>query len=132
MSGEADCARFPWNRRLAFLFQSNYITKQKNGSYTINDKSIATPKEVKSLAVLNYHEKSGKLALKALSTLPRTERNISGMTLGISRETYNKMCDEITEFRTKLLKMAEEDQQADTVYQLNFQFFPVSRKVNEG
>ncbi len=119
-------------KSIELLEKLKYISKQKDGSYKINDKSIATPNEVKSLAVLNYHEKSGNLALKALNSLPKTERNISGMTLGISKDTYNKMCDEITEFRTKLLQIAEEDEKADTVYQINFQFFPVSKKVNEG
>jgi uncharacterized protein (TIGR02147 family) len=108
------------------------IKKGKDGTYMVSEKSIATPPEIKTLAVLNFHRQSGELALKALSDLPREQRNMTGTTLGISKETYNRICDEITAFRTKLLEIAEADKKADTVYQLNFQFFPVSTKKSEG
>jgi len=54
-------------------------------------------------------------------------RNMSGATLGISKEGYKRVCEEINVFRTRLLQIAKDDQNADAVYQLNFQLFPISR-----
>jgi uncharacterized protein (TIGR02147 family) len=113
------------------LAKLGFIRKQKNGSYEIADKSIATPAEVMSLAVQNFHKEAVELALKALSDLPRDKRNITGVTLGISRNAYMTICEEIQAFRTRLLQIAEADRNADEVYQCNFQFFPVSKSAPE-
>jgi len=113
------------------LERQGFIKKQRNGSYKVVNKSIATEPEVVSLAVLNFHKQAGELALKALEELPRDERNISGVTLGISKDAYNRICEEIEAFRSRMLQIAEADDNADTVYQLNFQLFPVSSTNNQ-
>ena len=81
--------------------------------------------------ITNFHNDTGKLALQALAVLPVDKRNFSGMTLGISRETYNEICEEIYNLRMKILNKAEADKNADMVYQLNFQFFPVTKATIE-
>ncbi|MGA2507029.1 MAG: TIGR02147 family protein [Chitinispirillaceae bacterium] len=113
-------------KSVELLAKLGFIRKLSKGSYEIADKSIATPAEVMSLAVQNFHEEAGGLALKALSELPKDNRNITGVTLGISSEAYKTICEEIQTFRSRLLQIAEADRNADAVYQLNFQFFPVS------
>ncbi len=118
-------------KSVALLEKLGLIKKQTDGIYKVTDKSITTPKEVKNLAVHNFHKETGALALSAISELPIQKRNITGMTLGISKQTFEKMCDQINAFRAKLLQQAEQDQNADTVYQLNFQFFPVSNTYIE-
>lgn len=114
-------------KSVALLESLEFIRRREDGTLAIADKSIATTPEVRSLAVQNFHKEAGELGLKALSGLTNDKRNISGVTLGISRETYEKICEELQVFRSRLLQMAEADQNADTVYQLNFQFFPVSK-----
>jgi uncharacterized protein (TIGR02147 family) len=114
-------------RSVLLLERLGFIRKQKDGSYKVLDKSIATSPEVMSLAAVNFHRQSGRLALKALDELPKEKRNITGLTLGISKETYQEICEDIRSFRSKLLQKAEQDEKADAAYQLNFQFFPVSR-----
>jgi uncharacterized protein (TIGR02147 family) len=118
-------------KSVALLERLGFIKKQKDGSYTLTDATITTPAEVMSVAVQNFHKQAGGLALKALSGLPGGRRNITGVTLGISKETYAIMCEEIHAFRTRLLQIAESDQNADEVYQLNFQFFPASKSTPE-
>lgn len=118
-------------KSVELLAKLGFIRKQKNGSCEIADKSIATPAEVMSLAVQNFHRQAGELALKALGDLPGDKRNITGVTLGISRDAYKTICEEIQAFRTRLLQIAEADRNADEVYQCNFQFFPVSKSAPE-
>jgi uncharacterized protein (TIGR02147 family) len=101
--------------------------KRKGNSFIAVDKTITSPPEVQSLAVQNFHQQAAELALKAISELPRDARNVSGATLGISKVGYKRICEEINVFRTRLLQIAEDDHNADAVYQLNFQLFPVSR-----
>lgn len=113
------------------LEKLGFIKKQKNGSYQVCNKSIATEPEVVSLAVLNFHKQAAELGAKAIEELPREQRNITGCMLGISKQTYDRICEEIRIFRSRMLQLAEADQAADTVYQLNFQLFPVSVPPNQ-
>lgn len=110
-------------KSVELLEKLGLIKKQKEGGFVISDRSKTTEKEVASLAVLNYHLESAKLALEAIRHFPKEKRNITGMTLGISEKVYDEICEDIAEFRKKI---AEKDKEANTVYQLNFQFFPVT------
>jgi uncharacterized protein (TIGR02147 family) len=116
---------------VALLEKLGFIRRQPDRSYVLTDATIATPPEIASLALQNFHRQSGELALRALGGLPLDKRNISGVTLGISEETYSLICEEIQAFRTRLLQIAEADRNADSVYQINFQFFPVSGSTSE-
>jgi uncharacterized protein (TIGR02147 family) len=111
---------------IELLEKLGFIQKQKNGVFQVRDKSITTEPEVVSLAVLNFHRQASELGAKALEDLPRGQRNITGCMLGISKKTYDSICEEIRIFRSRLVQLAEADTAADTVYQLNFQLFPVS------
>ncbi|MFH1761842.1 MAG: TIGR02147 family protein [bacterium] len=102
------------------------IEKQENGVYRVLDKSLDTGKEVLSNAVARFHLDMMQIASSALNKLDIKKRNISGMTLGISEKTYNMICNEIRMFQFKLAKLAEFDEEADRVYQLNFHLFPLS------
>ncbi len=68
-----------------------------------------------------------KVLLNARGRLPKTERNISWVGFSVSRETYERMQEEIQAFRSRMLKMAEQDQNPDRAYHLNLQLFPVSK-----
>jgi uncharacterized protein (TIGR02147 family) len=114
-------------KRSVELLERLGFVKRKGKTFIVIDKSITSPPEVQGLAVQNFHLQAGELAVKAIRELPRDMRNMSGATLGISKEGYKRVCEEINVFRTRLLQIAEDDQNADAVYQLNFQLFPISR-----
>ena len=109
------------------LLRLGLVRRTELGVVELVDKTIATPREVSSLAVQNYHRQAGELAMKALNDLPSDKRNFASMTLGISSRGYKMVVDEMLQLRRRLLKMAEADEGADRVYQLNLQLFPVSR-----
>jgi uncharacterized protein (TIGR02147 family) len=92
---------------------------------------ISTGPEVNSLAVANFHQTMGRLALDALEHIPKTERNMTASTVYISQNTYETIKQKIEELRQEILVLADADKNADRVYQANFQVFPVSRKEME-
>ena len=61
-----------------------------------------------------------------MESLPQDKRNVSGLTLGISEQTYNRLSEEIQQFRQKIIQIVEQDQNADRTYQLVFHLFPVT------
>lgn len=108
------------------LLKLGIICKQSNGAYTITDKSITTGQEIVGLAIANFHIACTDLAKKAIHDLPRDQRNATGLTLGISRKAYERICEETLEFQKKIMAIADSDENADQVYQYNFHLFPIS------
>jgi uncharacterized protein (TIGR02147 family) len=110
------------------LIRLGLVKKVKN-TCSITDKSISTPPEIESVAVLDFHRQTLELALKSLMELPKNKRNFSSVTLGLSPSGYRKMCDEIVASRFRQIEIAEKDKGSGEVYQLNYQLFPVSKIV---
>ena len=71
-----------------------------------------------------------KLATPAID-LPVEERHFSGITMGLSRESYNKIENLLDEFRRKIVAIAAEDKNIEQVYRLNLQLFPLTKNMKE-
>jgi uncharacterized protein (TIGR02147 family) len=108
------------------LEQLGLICKSKNGNYSLSNKGLTTGKDITDIAFQNFHRACIDLAKRALTAFPLAARNFTGLTLGISKNGYARICDEIHEFQDKIMEIAESDEPADRVYQLNFHFFPTS------
>jgi uncharacterized protein (TIGR02147 family) len=113
-------------KAVALLEKLGMIKKDDRGAWEVVDKTISAGNEIVQLGLLNFQKQTAELALQAIQEMSRDKRNVSGLTMGISRKTYEMMCKEITMFQSKLQALAEDDREADNVYQLNFQFFPIS------
>lgn len=119
-------------RALKLLLKLNLI-KKDGGSLERTDPIIATAPEVKSLAVVNYHQSMMTLAAQSLSSVPGEERDITSATVGFRREDLPRIKKKIEEFRKTLLAEAEASgQKPDRIYQLNVQLFPVTQKIEGG
>jgi uncharacterized protein (TIGR02147 family) len=116
-------------KAVELLEKLELIKKGRGGRYQVTSKTITAGPEIVRLGMLNFQEQTTGLALKALRELPKEKRHISGLTLGICQKTYEAMCSEIEQLQEKLLAMAEQDEAADRVFQMNFHFFPVSKGI---
>jgi uncharacterized protein (TIGR02147 family) len=119
-------------KSVRLLERLRLIEKGKGGYYKVCEKLITTGRDVQGLAIQHLHAENMKLAENAMKGLPKDKRNVSGLTLGISKETYGKICDVIYEAQDRILSMAEKDDKADGVYQCNFQLFPVTKNNLNG
>lgn len=114
-------------RSVALLERLGFITRGDNGVYKVTDKALKTGENVREHAMDKLFRSFMGLAEEALDKTPRTRRNISGLTLGISRGTYDDMVKRIQAFRAELADLANRDRNADRVYQLTLQLFPLSK-----
>jgi uncharacterized protein (TIGR02147 family) len=76
------------------------------------------------------HRQMAELATPALE-LPKDERNFSGVTMGVSKETYDHIVNLLDEFRSKIIAIAAEDKNIEQVYRLNLQLFPLTKNIKE-
>jgi uncharacterized protein (TIGR02147 family) len=103
------------------------IARGAEGRHALTSAVISTGDEVASLNVINYHKQVSRLAENAHDLSPKEERDISALTLGIGEEDFHRIKARIQAFRKEIMEMAQAASEADRVYQLNFQFFPVGK-----
>ena len=114
---------------LSFLVKANLLQKDKDGNYVQTEKSVTTgPMKATPVAVRSLHRQMGEFALDAIEGVSQDERHFSGLTLGITRQAYEKIVQEIAECRKRIIAIAREDDATEEVYRLNMQFFPMTNK----
>lgn len=104
------------------------IKKESDGIYRQKSGIVTTGDEIRSFHVANFILESLKRAERALDTVPSSERDMSVLTLKLSKKKMKEIKTEIQMFRKKLLRMAETDTDQEQVYQCNINFFPATKK----
>ncbi len=115
---------------LDFLVRSKLLKKDREGNYRQTDKSISMgPVDAVPVAARDMQRQMGEFAVKALD-LPLSERDMSGLTLGLTRRAYERIRKELADCRRRIVAIAAEDDETEQVYRLNLQLFPMSEKLN--
>jgi uncharacterized protein (TIGR02147 family) len=113
---------------VALLEKLGLIHAGADGRYRQTDRFLATDPEVQSLAIREFHRRMLGLAEAAMDGLPLDRREISSLTLKISEPAFQDMRRMIRDFKDQLLERARRDTEAERVYQVNFQLFPLSKR----
>lgn len=115
-----------------YLESLGLLVKNRDGSYSQSDKSVSTGEmSFVPLTIQQMHLQMGNFALDAIKNLPLSERNVSGITMGLTQRAYKKIVEELAEFRKKVVAIATEDDGMDRVYRLNLQLFPLTKNIQE-
>ena len=115
---------------LDFLMKANLLKKDKSGNYSQTDKSLSMgPVDAVPVAARDMQRQMGEFAVQALD-LPLSERDMSGLTMGLTRRAYDRIRKEIADFRRRIVAIASEDDETEQVYRLNLQLFPLSERID--
>jgi len=113
---------------LDFLMRAGLLKKDKNGNYVQTEKSISMGSvDAVPVAAREMQRQMGEFAVKAMD-LPLSERDMSGVTMGITRRAYEQIKKEIADFRRRIVAIASADDDTEQVYRLNMQLFPLSER----
>lgn len=88
---------------------------------------VSTGPRLTSVVVHNYHKQMLDLAKDLLDELPAEQRDVSAITVGVSRIQYGLIREKIREFRQEILRLTAGTAATEQVMQLCMQFFPLSR-----
>ena len=118
-------------KAIKVLQNLGFIHKDHNGNYhlsqrTVTSGPISIDSSIRSLNVIGLQRIMVDLGKKAYDQFTHEKINMSSLTLGVSESTYRDIKREIEVLREKFLLMAKNDSNADRVYQLNYQFFPLT------
>ena len=116
---------------LDFLVKAKLLKKDRNGNYVQTDKAIAMgDMDVVPVAARDLQRQMGELAVQSLN-LPLSERVMSGYTLGLTDRAYERIKKEMKDFYRRVVAIATEEDEADRVYRLNLQLFPMSERLGK-
>jgi uncharacterized protein (TIGR02147 family) len=118
-------------KALNALERLGFIARDSSGVFHVADAVLTTgtlkpEASIASLNVLNFQKEMNALSHESLDRFGAGSINLSTLTLGISASTVEAVKEELAAVRNKIAALAEKDNMADRVYQLNMQFFPMS------
>ena len=116
---------------LDFLVKAKLLKKDRNGNYVQTDKAIVMGDvDVVPVVARDLQRQMGEFAIQSLP-LPLSERVMSGYTLGLTDRAYERIKKEMKDFYRRVVAIATEEDEADRVYRLNLQLFPMSERLGK-
>lgn len=103
------------------------LIESKGHLYVQKDPTLTTQEELRSQSVRNFQDATMQLGREALLRHPPMRRHISTLTLGVDEAGFQKIVERIRSFREELVTIAQQHENVDRVFQVNLQFFPLSR-----
>jgi uncharacterized protein (TIGR02147 family) len=117
---------------IALLLKLGLLEKNSNGKYSQTSKHLTTGENINSMAIRKHHENMATLAVAALENIPKAERDISGLTMGLSKTAFEAVKAEIADFRRRVKEIAEQgENEEESVYRINLQLFPLSKATKK-
>ncbi len=118
-------------KAVVLLVKLGFIKRKSGGTYKQTSQAIAVDDTITSMAVRSFTENMLDHAKSALHTFDKSERHISGLTMGVSKETYDVLSAEIDAFKDRIKAIVNRDEHSSRVYQLNISLFPTSVDVRD-
>lgn len=111
---------------IALLSRLGLIEEGDDGVYRVTHTLITTGDKWRSAAIRTYQEETIRLAGEALGRHPKGIRDISTVTVAVSRKDFAAIRELAREFRRSVLQLKTDNTVADCVYQVNVQVFPLT------
>jgi len=115
-------------KAVALLKRTGLLVENSDGTFSQIQKLISTGSEVESLAVRDLHQQMSRLATAAIEKVAKEERDISGLTVGLSAATLEYIKKELESLRARIMTRVAADGNVEQVYRLNLQLFPLTKK----
>jgi len=116
-------------KAVELLLELGLIAKNESGWYIQRETALAADDAITSMAVRKFTHGMINRAGEALMNIDKSERHISGLTVGVSRAAYDAIATEIGAFKDRIKAIVNSDRESSRVYQLNVALFPVSREM---
>jgi uncharacterized protein (TIGR02147 family) len=114
---------------LAFLVKAGFLKKDGEKIYSQTEKAVIGSPEALPIAIRAMHKEMGSMAVRAVDRYSANERYFTGMTIGVNEANYARIVAEIDACAKKIAAIANETENLNQVYGLNFQFFPFTNKI---
>ena len=110
------------------LIDVGLLSQTEEGQLQIAEGRLDTRDDVASEAIKRYHEEMLDNAKQALRCVQVEKRDITAQSIVISSENLSRAKELIRQFQDKFSELIEQES-GDAVYQLQIQFFPLTKEV---
>lgn len=114
-------------KSVELLTSLGLIRQDATGAYEQTSAIVSTGPQLTSVVVHNYHKILLELSRNVMDTLSMVHRDVSSLTLGITKERIPHLREKIRDFRKDILQLVSTDAAPEEVFLLNIQFYPVTR-----
>lgn len=114
---------------VSLLLSLSLIYKDTEGRYRQSDSAITGGTDILNAVRRKHNSDMVERALYANREISPSERNVSGVTMGVSSGCYDMIVAEIQNFKERVKTIVSGDLNSSRVYQLNVQLFPLSEQV---
>jgi uncharacterized protein (TIGR02147 family) len=111
------------------LLRLNMLARVGSDKYTQVSPAMIADSSVTSLAIRSFTQTMIDRSKEALDSVDKKNRHISGITMGISPETYEILTSEIEAFKNRIKVIVNNDTESSRIYQMTLSLFPVSEDV---
>ncbi|WP_298770600.1 TIGR02147 family protein [uncultured Fibrobacter sp.] len=110
---------------LDFMVKTGLL-KKRGAAYEQSDKHLKGTSAVMPVALRSMHREMAGFATEAIDRFLPSERNFSGLTMGVSAEDYELILKELEACRKRIAQIAMNSKAVERVYRLNLQLFPLT------
>lgn len=108
------------------LVQLGFLRCAPDGRWELSEKHLTSGSTFHSEAVKEYTKRVLVLASESVERVPREERDISTLTLGVDGAALKDIAEMVRECRRQIQRRVEECPKVDRVAQVAFAIFPVT------
>lgn len=116
---------------LDFLVEAGFLTRVSTNTYEQTDMAISGASEAIPKAIRSMHKHMAILAANMIDSLPKSERNVSGLTIAANKHTYERVVNELNICRKKIASIVTNAEDANRIYRVNLQMFPVTKEITD-
>ena len=109
------------------LLETGLVAIDGDGRYRPTAVAVSTGEGFASLNVANFQRAYLDMAREGLDRHPREDRDYSTLTFPLRRDQLPMVRNAVARLRSYVMSLSDQTPQPDTVYQFNFQIFPLSR-----
>ena len=107
-----------------------FIKRNEDGFFELTNRFVTTGLQWRSIAIRTYQKEVMNLAMQALDTIPKEERDISTVTLTLDDAGLALARDRIAALHKELVEISAACQNVNRAYQINLQLFPISKRCS--
>lgn len=107
------------------------LVRDSDGKLVQSEAVVSTGAETAGVHIVNYHRAMMDRAIEAVDLVPRSERDISALTLCVTPEGLSDLKQRVQEFRRELVGLEGADGKGTIVVQMNFQLYPLCAAPEE-
>ena len=106
---------------IRYLMESGFVTLDENGVYRVEQPIVSTPPRVRSTILRKYHLKNLEVNREVYDLFTSDDRSVTSVTCSLSKESFEKVREEIAKLREKILALSREEKNPDRVCHVGFQ-----------